>query len=391
LKILIYTEYFFPIPGGVQTSVYELATGLTELRTAGPEREGIEVTVVTQTSRGENQDDSYPFRVVRRPGFAQLARLIREADVIHLAGPPMLPLALAYLLRKPFVIEHHGYQAICPNGLLFVQPSQTCCPGEFMRGHYAECVRCCASTMGQANGPLKVLSTFPRRWVCKKAAINIAITRHVSARLTLPRTVTVYYGIGLADPSSNGNHSLDSGPLRVAYVGRLVSEKGLPTLVQAADLLRQSGCNFRLAFIGDGPEREHLEVLAESLGVRELTTFTGFLRDSDLAQAVDAVDVVVMPSIWEETAGLSAIEHMMRGRVVIAADIGGLGEVVGDAGLKFPSGDAQALTSCIRRVMDDPSLRVSLGSSARARATRFFTRDRMIEEHVSIYREAISR
>lgn len=391
MKILIYTEYFFPIPGGVQTSVFELATGLTELRTAGPERESIGVTVVTRTSRGANQDDSYPFRVVRRPGLAELARLIREADVIHLAGPPMLPLALAYLLRRPFVIEHHGYQAICPNGLLFVQPSQTCCPGEFMRGHYAECVKCCANTMGQADGLLKVLSTFPRRWLCKRAAINIAITRHVNARLTLPRTVTVYYGIGQVEMASNGNHSLDSGPLRVAYVGRLVSEKGLPTLLQAADLLRQSGCNFRLAFIGDGPEREHLEKLAESLAVRELTTFTGFLRNSELAQAVDAVDVVVTPSILEETAGLSSIEHMMRGRVVIASDIGGLGEVVGDAGLKFPSGDAQALTSCIRRVIDDPSLRVSLGSSARTRATRFFTRDRMIEEHVSVYREAISR
>jgi glycogen synthase len=391
MKILIYTEYFLPIPGGVQTSVFELAMGLTELRTAGPEREGIEVTVVTRTSRGANQDDSYPFRVIRCPGFAQLARLIREADVVHLAGPPMLPLALAYLLRKPFVIEHHGYQAICPNGLLFVQPSQTCCPGEFMRGHYAECLRCCANTMGQADGLLKVLSMFPRRWLCKRAAINIAITRHVSARISLPRTVTVYYGIGQAEMASNGDHSLDSGPLRLAYVGRLVSEKGLPTLLEAANLLRQSGCNFRLAFIGDGPERQHLEKLAESLAVRELTTFTGFLRDSDLAQAVDGVDVVVMPSVWEETAGLSAIEHMMRGRVVIAADIGGLGEVVGDAGLKFPSGDARALTSCIRRVIDDPSLRVSLGSSARTRATRFFTRDRMIEEHVSVYREAISR
>jgi glycogen(starch) synthase len=388
MKILIYTEYFFPIPGGVQTIVLELAAGLMELRTAS---EGMEVTVVTRTARGADSADSYPFRVVRCPRFAQLARLIREADVIHLAGPAMLPLALSYLLRKPFVIEHHGYQAICPNGLLFVQPSQTCCPGEFMRRHYVECLRCCYHTPGQAGPLLSVLSTFPRRWFCKRAAINIAITRHVSARLTLPRTVTVYYGIGQTELASNGKHSLDSGPLRVAYVGRLVAEKGLTTLLQAGDLLKQSGCNFRLAFIGDGPEREYLEKLTESLGVRELTTFTGFLRNSELAQAVNAVDVVVMPSIWEETAGLSAIEHMMRGRVVIAADIGGLGEVVGDAGLKFPIGDAQALTSCIRRVMDDRSLRASLGSSARTRATRFFTHDRMIEEHVSVYREAISR
>ena len=45
--------------------------------------------------------------------------------------------------------------------------------------------------------------------------------------------------------------------------------------------------------------------------------------------------VVVMPSQWEETAGLAAIEQMMRGGVVIASDIGGLGEVVSEAGLRY--------------------------------------------------------
>jgi hypothetical protein len=42
--------------------------------------------------------------------------LIRRANVVHLAGPALLPLLLARLFRKPVVVEHHGYQAICPNG-----------------------------------------------------------------------------------------------------------------------------------------------------------------------------------------------------------------------------------------------------------------------------------
>jgi len=92
-----------------------------------------------------------------------------------------------------------------------------------------------------------------------------------------------------------------------------------------------------------------------------------------------------MPSIWRETAGLAAIEQMMRGRVVIAADIGGLGEVVGDTALKFPMGDTEALAGCLRRILNDPDLQRELGSRARARATKLFHEQRMIKEHQKIY------
>ena len=98
------------------------------------------------------------------------------------------------------------------------------------------------------------------------------------------------------------------------------------------------------------------------------------------------VQAVVMPSVWEETAGLAAIEQMMRGRLVIASDVGGLGEIVGDAGLKFPPGDAGALADCMRKVLRDPSLIESFGRKARERALRLFTRSRMTEEHARLYR-----
>jgi glycosyltransferase involved in cell wall biosynthesis len=69
------------------------------------------------------------------------------------------------------------------------------------------------------------------------------------------------------------------------------------------------------------------------------------LEGRELLRAVEALDVTVMPSVWEETAGLAAIEQMMRGRVVLAADIGGLGEMVGDGGVKFRAFDSEDLAS----------------------------------------------
>ena len=78
---------------------------------------------------------------------------------------------------------------------------------------------------------------------------------------------------------------------------------------------------------------------------------------------------------------------MMRGRLVIASDIGGLRQIVGDTGLRVAAGDADALAGCMRRVLHEPSLVDSLGRKARQRALSLFTRERMIEEHVLAYRE----
>src|SRR5439155_2641889 len=110
------------------------------------------------------------------------------------------------------------------------------------------------------------------------------------------------------------------------------------------------------AFIGDGPERGHLESLVRNLGLSDLVTFTGFLQGRALESTLAGVSAVVMPSVCEETAGLAAIEHMMRARLVIAADIGGLGEIVGGAGLRFSPGDVDGLAACMRCALEDPAL-----------------------------------
>jgi glycosyltransferase involved in cell wall biosynthesis len=96
-----------------------------------------------------------------------------------------------------------------------------------------------------------------------------------------------------------------------------------------------------------------------------------------------------MPSVWEETAGLSAIEQMMRGKLVIVSAIGGLQEVVGDTGLTFPPGDANALAECMRSVIDNPASLLDLGKKARDRALALFERQRMIDEHASVYRRVV--
>jgi glycosyltransferase involved in cell wall biosynthesis len=394
LKILIYGEYFLPVVGGVQTAIHLLAKGLAELdrheHRDGDPRE-IDVTVATKTAANGMDDCSLPYRVVRRPPLRRLLMLIRDADVVHVAGPCLLPMAFAWLMSKPFVVEHHGYQANCPNGLLFRQPVRTVCPGYFAQKKYEECLRCLSAELGPIGALRTFLLTFLRRWLCMKAATNIAISNHVAARLKVSRSHTVYYGVAPPDSVEGEGAVFSSAPFEVAYVGRLFAEKGPRVLLQAAQTLSALGSNIKVVFIGDGPERKRLETLAENSGLKGTVEFTGDLRGSALDHAIRKVAVVVMPSLCEETAGLSAIEQMMRGRVVIASDTGGLAEIVGDSGLKFPPGDGQALAACIQRVILDPMLAESIGSAARRRAAHLFRHDSMIRSHVVLYASAYRR
>lgn len=377
MHILVYTHFFEPVIGGVEKFVLLLAGGLAE--------RGYRVTVVTPTPAGSFDDSTLSYEVVRRPGLFTLARLIREADVVQLAGPALTALTLALLARRPVVIEHHGYHAICPNGLLLHESTKTACPGHFMAKHYGECLRCNMVNVSMLAGLRMLVFTVVRRWLCKRADSNVAITEHVAKRLVLPRSCTIRYGLPSVTSSLSPLNSTRSTRPVFAYVGRLVSEKGLSLLVEAAAQLQGEGHTFLLRFIGDGPLRRGLEVQVRERGVEGVIEFAGFLRGEAFTTALEQVTAVVMPSIWEETAGLAAIEHMQIGRLVVAADIGGLGEVVGDAGLKFPPGDVSALVDRLRQVIAYGPEVVALGACAQRRAASHFTLERMLAGYCAEY------
>jgi glycogen synthase len=388
LNVLLYSYDWLPLVGGIQSVTADLAQGLCEWSSAHKDDE-VSVTLMTETLRDGMDDSQLPFPVIRRPRLLELIDHIRSADVVHIANPTLLPLALAFFLRKPIVVEHHGYQSICPNGLLLYGPDTSICPGHFMAGHYGKCFKCNTAKMGHVSTWRNILLTFPRRWLCKHATVNVAVSDHVARRLLLPRTRTIYHGIRVT--SEGQALSPDAHPPRIGYVGRLVTEKGIPVLFEAAKKLCDDGLDFHLTLIGDGAEREHLGREATRLGLQDRITFMGYLSGAALEEAVRALRVVVMPSQWEETAGLAVMEKMMRGGLVIVADIGGLREVVGRAGLKFAPGDVETLYTQLRLVLENPVIVATVCSAARARALKHFNRDVMIQNHVELYREVSSQ
>ena len=388
MKLLVYSHFFAPSIGGVESIVHSLASGLAEHRTPEGTPE-FDLTVVTETPAGDFDDHSLAFRVVRQPGLFHLWSLVRASDVIHVAGPALLPLFLARLARKPAVIEHHGYQTICPNGILVHQPDRSICPGHFQAGRYAECLRCNAQETSWLRSCANLLLMFPRRALARRSEANIAVSQHVLQRLAMPHASVIYHGVEdlLSNTLIPQPIPPSSGKICFAYVGRLVQEKGIPILLQAAQKLIGEGRQFEVLLIGDGPERTKLEAMIVREHLESRVQITGYLTGSALMGAMRDVHVVVMPSIWEETAGLTAIEQMMRGRLVITSDIGGLGEIVSDAGLRCAPGNADALADRMREALQNPTLLDCYGGKARERALHLFRRGQMIEEHARVYRQ----
>ncbi len=383
MNILIYTHAFPPMIGGIETITLQLAQRLAANTRCTTEDAAL-VTVVTPRAEQDTNESAFPFRMIRAPSFTRLVKLIREADILHVAGSDMLPLLLGWFLRKTMVVEHHGFQTVCPNGQMIYKPTQAPCPGHYMAGRHRRCLSCNA-TGGVMRSLKGWLLTSPRRWLCSQAHANVMPTAWLSNVLRLPRMVTIHHGL----PADKNPVSRPVGAApRIVFLGRLVSTKGVHILLQAAHQLND--CEFQLNIIGDGPERSRLEADVRSLNLEGRVFFHGRLGTDEVEQVLAETRAVVVPSLAGEVFGLVALENMLRQKVLIVSEIGALTEVIGEAGLTFPAGDAQALASCLRRVLESDEFAEEMGSRAGRRANSLFTPERMVDDHLVLYRRLLS-
>ena len=139
----------------------------------------------------------------------------------------------------------------------------------------------------------------------------------------------------------------------LVFVGRFVSDKGLPLLLQAMRLLAQRGLRPALSVIGAGPQESAWRQMSQEPGLEGQVEFLGVRRGEALAKELNRHRVLVVPSLWHEPFGIVALEGMACGCLVVGSGAGGLKEAIGPAGLTFPNGDAEALAAAIERLLGD--------------------------------------
>jgi glycogen(starch) synthase len=176
----------------------------------------------------------------------------------------------------------------------------------------------------------------------------------------------------------------------IGAVGRLDADKGLDLLIRAAARLRARRPALRVVLIGAGQYEGALKELADKEGVRDVVRFAGYRADA--RALMQALDIIAMPS-YHEAQPFTLLEAMAARKPVVAATVGGIPGIMVDGvtGLLFPSGDVEAFTIAMEKLLADANARAAMGSAARERVEREFSQAAMLEKTEKLYKEAMGK
>jgi glycosyltransferase involved in cell wall biosynthesis len=173
----------------------------------------------------------------------------------------------------------------------------------------------------------------------------------------------------------------------VGIVARLRTEKAHEVLFRAFASVAPGRDEARLAVVGDGPRRQELETLAESLGIAERVVWAGERRDA--RRLVKAFDVGVICSDWEGLPN-AALETMAAGVPLVSTRVGTMPEILrDDCGVLVDVGDHAGLAAALARLLDDPAEARRIGVRGAERIVREHTMDRMVEQFTEVYEEVL--
>lgn len=170
----------------------------------------------------------------------------------------------------------------------------------------------------------------------------------------------------------------------ILSVGRLEPQKDYPNFLSALALLKNIRGDFVVCIVGDGRLRSDLESSIEALGLNGVVRLLGIRRD--ISEIMCAADVYVLSSACEGF-GLVVAEAMACQRVVVATDCGGVGEVVGDAGILVPVRNHELLSRALQKALslDLPS-RERLSRSARQRIVQMYSFETAASRYLELYK-----
>lgn len=174
----------------------------------------------------------------------------------------------------------------------------------------------------------------------------------------------------------------------VFYVGRLVREKGVQVLLDAAPKVLSRQPNTKFIIAGKGPHMEALRHQVAQLNIANRVYFTGYIDDDIRNSLYSWSDVAVFPSLYEPF-GIVALEAMAARTPVIVSDTGGLSEIVihGVDGLKFYPGNPNSLADMILKIFYEPGLAQRLKERAYQKVEQHFNWRHIAEATLNVYRE----
>ncbi|MGM0984242.1 MAG: glycosyltransferase [Pseudomonadota bacterium] len=379
MNVLMFTNTYLPIVGGVSESVQRLKRQLQALghrvlvvapRLEGQPREEGDVVRVVAVQHFNGSDFSLPVPI---PGQLHEAIEAFDPDIVH--------------AHHPFLLGDTAARAAETYGLPLIFTHHT------LYEHYTHYVPGDSPRMQRFAVALANQYT----WLCDEViAPSESIRDLLLRREANPRISVVPSGVDTArfalGDGRDWRSRLDipDGAYVIGHLGRLALEKNLVFLAEALaeTLARETGAHFLV--VGEGEARSDIQALAEARGVEERVHFTGRLQGQALIDAYHAMDVFAFAS-HSETQGMVVAEAMAAGLPVVAIDSPGVREVVVDGrnGRLLVEDDVDAMAEALV-ALTDPDVRLPLAEDALETAADY-DEARCAERCLAVYRRAIAR
>lgn len=186
----------------------------------------------------------------------------------------------------------------------------------------------------------------------------------------------------------------ESDTLKVVFTARMVKEKGVMELIEAAERLRQDYegrlefwlCG-RLADNADAVSQEELETRCDGKYIKWMDF------QKDIRSVLEQCHIMALPSYYREGVPKSLIDASAVGRPIVTTNSIGCKDVVDDGinGFLIPVKNSEALAAKLRMLIEDKSLRLRMGKAAREKAEREFAIEKVIEKHLEIYNKILQQ
>ncbi len=389
MRVLIaHRWYGTSVPSGedraVEEDIRELTAAGIEVLCALPEQAGPSLGGLPPSSPYAR----ISLRAIAENGGRLLDRF--RPDLVHLHNPYPMYMGLVHALRKrhgvPLVHTIHNLRHVCPAGTAFRDgvPCEDCATQPLP----VSCARHrCVSDSLVKSAAMGVMVRVSGRRV-DAADVRIAVSDFMRSRLTEysrpddGRVVVLHNAVGDPQAIAARPTSLPSTPF-VFFAGRLVETKGIDRLVEAAHRL-PADIPLEVVVAGDGPLRSVVEQAAAAS--RSRIRFVGLLSSAEAYGYMHEAVAVAVPSVSDESFGLTVAESLGCATPVLATRRGALPEVVGECGV-LVDGSVEDLTRGLAAVAIPPSDDVRRQS--RSRWETHFSPAGRGPRLVEIYRSAL--